>query len=161
MTTLQFDEYGLLVPYQMPIEVDLATLEHYFVASFPHSVTRKNIFINYVRYIEEFKKRVTSDFVQWLNGSFVTLKENPKDLDLVTFFDYQIFEQEGERLDRFWTFSLEDKGLDAYLVATYPPNHPKHIDFLEDKRNWLALYSKTKAIDTNPLKPKGFLQIVL
>ncbi len=161
MTTLQFDEFGLLMPYQTPIAIDLATLEHYFVTNFPNSTTRKSIFINYVRYIEEFKKRVTADFVQWLNGSFVTLKENPKDLDLVTFFDYQIFEREGDYLDRFWTFSLEDKGLDAYLVATYPPTHPKYEQYITNKNYWTTLYSQTKETDVNPLKTKGFLQIVL
>lgn len=161
MTTLQFNEFGLLMPYQTPIAIDLATLEHYFVTNFPNSTTRKSIFINYVRYIEEFKKRVTADFVQWLNGSFVTLKENPKDLDLVTFFDYQIFEREGDYLNRFWTFSLEDKGLDAYLVATYPLNHHNQKQYWNERTNWLNRYSRTKPNAFDELKPKGFLQIVL
>ncbi len=98
---------------------------------FPNSITRKRLFINYLRYLESFKSRVTRNFTQWINGSFISQKENPKDIDLVTFFDFEIYESQEPYLDKFWSFSLENEGLDAYLVKAYPKSHPNHYLTLE------------------------------
>ena len=112
-TQLNFDEHGNLFPYES-IEIDLATLETYFVTAFPKSRTRKRLFENYLRYIYRFQDEVFPFFEQYINGSFVTKKENPKDIDIVTFLDYQVYEKRGDAvLDKFWTFSLEDEGIDA------------------------------------------------
>jgi hypothetical protein len=48
MQTLTFDENGYLVPYEK-IEIDIATLKHYFVDAFPNSTKRKTLFDNYLR----------------------------------------------------------------------------------------------------------------
>ncbi|MEM6321984.1 MAG: hypothetical protein AAF960_30270 [Bacteroidota bacterium] len=48
ITKLQFDENGYLLPYE-PIEVEVATLENYFVTAFPKLTTRKRLFENYLR----------------------------------------------------------------------------------------------------------------
>jgi len=82
-TKLNFDKFGNLTPYQA-IEVDLDTLESYFVTAFPKSTTRKRLFENYLRYIYRFQDEVFPFFEQYINGSFVTKKENPKDIDIVT-----------------------------------------------------------------------------
>lgn len=101
MTQLNFDEYGNLTPYKI-MEIDLATFEAYFVTAFPKSKTRKRLFENYLRYIYRFQDKVFPFFEQWINGSFVTKKENPKDIDLITFLDYKIFEKRGDKvLDKF------------------------------------------------------------
>lgn len=86
-TQLDFDEFGNLTPYKI-IETDLITLEAYFVTAFPKSKTRKRLFENYLSYIYRFQDEVFPIFEQWIDGSFVTQKENPKDIDIVTFLDY-------------------------------------------------------------------------
>ncbi len=155
-TQLNFDEYGNLTPYKI-IEVDLATFEAYFVTAFPNSKTRKRLFENYLRYIYRFQDEVFPFFEQWINGSFVTQKENPKDIDLVTFLDYSVYEKRGDKiLDKFWSFSLEDEGIDSYLVKDYPKNHLLYMKTLEKKDVWLKLYANNRA----KIPTKGFLKII-
>ena len=88
---LTFSPAGYLVPVGK-VATDLPTLERVFVTDFPTSTTRPRLWANYLAYLERFRNKVTGNFVQWLNGSFVTQKENPNDIDLVTFIDYSIFE---------------------------------------------------------------------
>jgi len=98
-TTLNFDEFGNLTPYQA-----IDTLEAYFVTAFPKSTTRKRLFENYLRYIYRFQDEVFPFFEQYINGSFVTKKENPKDIDLVR--DYPTkhpFFIETQKWKNYWS----------------------------------------------------------
>jgi len=158
-SSLSFDKYGHLIPYDV-IEIDFSTLEKTFVHNFPNSSTRKILFNNYERFIYRFQDEVFPFFEQWINGSFVTMKENPKDIDIVTFLDYQVYEKRGEAtLDKFWTFSLEDDGIDSYIVKEYPENHQKYLDFLELKNQWLNTYNHSNPKKGKEILPKGFLKI--
>lgn len=153
---LDFDEFGNLTPYEV-IETDLATLEAYFVTAFPKSETRKRLFENYLRYIYRFQDEVFPIFEQWINGSFVTQKENPKDIDIVTFLDYEVYEKRGDAiLDKFWSFSLEDEGIDSYIVRDFPENHSKFEKTVRSKKEWTNLYSGTRG----KFEYKGFLKII-
>lgn len=155
-TQLNFDNHGNLFPYE-PIEVDLDTLEACFVTAFPKSKTRKRLFENYLRYIYRFQDEVFPFFEQYINGSFVTKKENPKDIDLVTFLDYAVYQKRGDKvLDKFWTFSLEDEGIDAYLVEDFPKKHPEFKETQLIRTDWINRYSK----DRNRIRKKGFLKII-
>ncbi len=155
-TQLNFDKYGNLTPYKV-IEVDLTTLEAYFVTAFPNSTTRKRLFENYLRYIYRFQDEVFPIFEQWINGSFVTQKENPKDIDLVTFLDWEVYEKrENAILDKFWSFSLEDEGIDSYLVRAYPSNHANFKETSEYRKKWSNLYGRTR----NETRTKGFLRLI-
>ncbi|MDX2305414.1 MAG: hypothetical protein NW226_21565 [Microscillaceae bacterium] len=159
MIELHFDEQGFLMPYQA-IEADLETLEYYFVTQFPNSKTRRRLFVNYLRYNERFRSRVTKRFVQWIDGSFVTQKQNPKDIDMVTFLDYRIFEAQEPFLDKFWTFNLEDQGLDAYLLRLYPPEHPDYIqETAFYQQEWQEVYGSTADKEGEEIFPKGFIQL--
>ena len=155
-THLNFDEYGNLTPYKV-IEVDLTTFEAYFVTAFPNSTTRKRLFENYLRYVYRFQDEVFPFFEQWINGSFVTQKENPKDIDLVTFLDYSVYEKRGDKvLDKFWSFSLEDEGIDSYLVKEYPSQHINYQETLKWKKTWARRYGNLDNLDNE----KGFLKII-
>jgi len=156
--SLDFDENGFLKPYEI-IDCDLMSLETIFVENFPNSRTRRSLFNNYLKYIHEFSNRITRNFIQWLDGSFVSQKENPNDIDFVTFIDYKTYELQEDLLDIFWSFSLEVEGLDAYLVKVYPKSHKKHHRFLEQRQEWIKTYSKTKALKNNLRFSKGFLDI--
>jgi hypothetical protein len=153
---LNFNQEGFLEPIGL-IECDLATLEKYFVDNFPNSTTRKRLFINYLRYLESFKSRVTRNFTQWINGSFVSQKENPKDIDLVTFFDFEVFEAQEPFLGKYWSFNLENEGLDAYLAKVYPESHPNHYLTLEKFDYFTNLYHSKTIDDVEYFK--GFLQL--
>lgn len=152
---LNFDKNGYLEPYK-PLEIDLDTLKANFVDSFPNSKSREWLFNNYLRFLYRFQDKVFTYFEQWINGSFVSQKENPKDIDLVTFLDYRIYEKRGDKiLDEFWKFSLEDENLDSYIVKSYPENHPKYPIFLSEQKLWKDRYGSDRADD-----PKGFLKLI-
>ena len=102
MQNITFTDEGFIFPNEK-INVDLATLKTIFVDNFPNSTTRKTLYDNYLRYIDDFSKQITPNFTQWINGSFVTLKENPNDIDFVTFIDVDILLEKSDNgfLDNF------------------------------------------------------------
>ena len=150
---LQFDKNGYLKAGIY--EIDLETFERYFIKAFPNSTTRRYLFENYLSYINDFQKDVFPYFEQWIDGSFITKKENPKDIDIVTFLDYKVYELRGEPfMDKFWSFSLEKQGIDAYIVKTYPSSHNLFSAFLEVENYYQNLFSSDRIDQT-----KGIIKI--
>ncbi len=85
-------------------------MEQVFVEAFPESQTRLKLFVHFLRYLEVFKSRVSRRFTVWVNGSYVTRRLNPKDLDFVVFLDYRVYEVQEAFLDKFWSFPWKPKG---------------------------------------------------
>lgn len=84
-----FNEHGVLPAgrYQaMPDEI-----EQRFVLTFPTSLTRKNIFDGWRRRREQLLELVQVE-QEWIDGSFVTSKRDPSDLDVAVFIDGQKFD---------------------------------------------------------------------
>lgn len=86
--------------------------------------------------------------------SFVTLKENLKDIDVVTFLDWEVYEMKKKALEKFWGFNFEDQGIDAYIVAVYPSDHKEIENFAETKNRWESTF-----INNRGKGEKGFLRI--
>lgn len=159
--SLIFTQEGYLTPVGK-ITTDLPTLERVFVTDFPTSVTRPRLWANYKAFLERFRQKVTGNFVQWLNGSFVTQKENPKDIDLVTFMDYTIHEEmeAQQRLEEFWTYNLEEKGLDSYLLGVYPEGHALYPNYQEKLQYWQILYTNAKINNQPVANIKGYVEVI-
>ncbi|GAB4011336.1 hypothetical protein GCM10028808_24540 [Spirosoma migulaei] len=158
-TVLNFTNRGLLTPNEA-IEVSTSIFYDRFVEAFSTSKTRAVLFNEWIKYNQLLRSEIGQDFVQWVNGSFVTLKQNPKDIDLVSFIPYQIYERHYRVLDNLWADKWEREGLDAYFVKVYPDNHPAFTH--ETKRNselWITRYSLTKPDETFRQYSKGFLMI--
>src|ERR1039457_471336 len=97
---MQFNSRGLLIP-DLNIPSNLDDFEKEFV-NIIQSDERKSIFENYVRYSERLKDLCNgANFLQWIDGSFVTKKPNPGDLDMVTFIDFNIIETIKGNIDQF------------------------------------------------------------
>lgn len=160
MQSLRFEENGNLYPYEAII-TDLSTFKVFFVDNFPHSITRRELYANYLRYNSELKNLLGIDFIQWINGSFVTTKENPNDIDFVSFIPHEIMEKYEQELDEFWSFSLENKGLDAYLLATYSADHSFYPAVEIQKTRWITRFSYTKPEQNTMVLNKGFIQIII
>jgi hypothetical protein len=162
MQTLTFTPEGFLTPFEK-INVDLATFERTFVTDFPNSETRKTLFYNYLRYIDSFSKEITPNFTQWIDGSFVTQKENPNDIDLVTFIDqkYYIQNDESEKLDKFFSFSWENEKIDAYIVGVFTKNTSLYENHtIHFQNQWNELFITTRATSDNQIFQKGFIEII-
>lgn len=158
---LTFAPEGYLTPVGKHT-IDLPTFEQVFVTAFPNSVTRPRLWANYQAFIKQFEQKVTRNFVQWINGSFVTQKENPNDIDFVTFIDYSIFEplEAQQRLEDFWSYNLEAQGLDSYLLGVYPPEHADYPIYQYHLKNWQIKYTNAKVNDEPVENQKGYVELI-
>jgi len=151
---MQFDSFGNLTPYQI-FEIDITSFELFFVAKFGHSKTRRKIFTEYQNYVIQLHKLIGSDFYQWINGSFVTEKLHPNDLDIVTFIDFKIYEEKIFELQKINSQDLKrENSIDAYFVKVYPEEHPNYFITKFDISEWTHLFSSNRKKEN-----KGFIKI--
>ena len=54
---------------------------------------RRRLFDEYLNYIIFLKQFELGNFFQWIDGSFVSTKSKPNDIDIVTFIDFKIHEK--------------------------------------------------------------------
>lgn len=151
---MTFDDNGNLYPYEI-IETDIQTFETIFINKFDESKTRKKIFENYLRYTYAIKTLISEPFYQWIDGSFVSKKLNPNDIDVLTFVPfeaYQVQKQHFEMLRR-WRFN-KNFGVDGYFIQILPTTHEDFKFFDYDRKDWLNTFSTGKRFEN-----KGLLQI--
>ncbi len=149
---LNFDENGFLTPFRA-IQTDLETVRNTFV----YNERRAAIFKNYEEFLDRFQAMGFTGYFQWLNGSFVTQKTNPGDLDVVTFIPILQFEKHESQLKRqLWNSPL----LDCFFERLFPENHPMVNVSKMDMAEWNALYCTTRR-DKITFKrySKGFIQL--
>lgn len=92
--------------------------------------------------------------------SFVTQKLNPKDIDIVSFIPFSIYDSHKAVLDNFWSDKWEKEGVDWYIVKFYPMYHTSYNrNTLLYYDEWLERYTKTKPIQGLRQFDKGFLII--
>jgi len=153
-TMLNFDNEGHLTPYgASSISKDdlKAILQEYF----SQNPARKELCSSYLVLLEDLVEMFSFPFFQYLDGSFVTRKELPKDLDLVVFIDYRDFEIHEKQL-KILLERNKKLNLDCYFEKLYPEGHKYFIRFQSDLLYWESLFSKTRN-----KKRKGFLKIEL
>lgn len=112
--------------------------------------------------MEEFKQQVLeTDFVQWVNGSFVTKKLNPQDIDIVTLIDTQTYESKEKEIAHFQSVNFYQKTkIDCYFLRMYPEGDAKHIRTKSDLAYWENQFSFAKKSRTLGKHPrKGFIQL--
>lgn len=157
---MEFDELGYLSPYKV-IETDLETFERLFVSNFGNSNTRNKLFQNYLTYIENFKNQISESFYQWIDGSFVTSKLNPNDIDIVTFLNANIYQEKIAKLTGFQGIKLKtEQKLDCYFVKEYPVEH-KNYEIITHYGSveWFHLFSKSRVQRNGKKYSKGIIQI--
>jgi len=151
---LEFDLYGNLAPYSL-IEINLINFEDRFVHAYKESKTRAKLFENYSNYVNSLKLIIGTGFFQWIDGSFVTNKLNPKDIDFVTFIDWKVYYNNEILLDSLRELRYNKiLGIDGYIVLVYPPEHKKNILYEADRLQWIFEFSRSRTDQR-----KGFIQI--
>ncbi len=155
---LNYDENGFLTPYDV-IPADLKLLENEFVVKFANE-SRQRLFDKMAKYLIELKTLIGEDLVVWVNGSFVTQKLNPNDIDVVVFVSWRKAEQFSKELKNFsYPLALGNYGVDGYLVRVYEPGHPKHVLTHSDRLHWLHDFGRTQPARNAKAAKKGFLEI--
>lgn len=157
---LKFDERGNLKPYScIPSSID--EMSKYFVENIK-SETRLDNFERYLWYSNDLKKHSgVYKLKQWINGSFVTMKPNPKDIDIVTLLDQRQLKVLGSHVDNFkMQNGLLLYGVDAYIIEVYPPNNKKYSFTSGNAAYWQMLFSGAKPNRLGKKHGKGFLEII-
>lgn len=157
---LNFDIRGNLKPYER-VELSYEEFVDFFVESFDKDSTRYQIFENYKKYTEDFQEKVTADFKQWINGSFVTNKKNPRDIDLVNLIGHEVFEGKESLIRGEFIRDAVPKNyrIDAYLVILYPENHKLHNWTRSDLLHWNDWFTRSKMNKRRKRYPKGYIEI--
>jgi hypothetical protein len=155
---LEFNSKGLLVP-GIKLRSSLLEMKSVFVDEID-SKNRSIIFEKYLNYSIALKTLLDgANYFQWINGSFVTLEKNPRDIDLVSFIDFKILEKKEKDLEAFNNVSKQDPMLDVYIVPIYPKGHPQEIFSTSDKLAWMDKFGKTRRNRRGVRLEKGFLEI--
>jgi len=114
---IQFDDLGYLIPY----EVHDLTLEE-FERIFVIDAERERLFKALLNLVLDLKNLGAGEFYAWVDGSFVTKKRVPRDIDVVFFIGFQNFNNANNDLASLRN-RYEDS-LDIFLTIDYPEDHP-------------------------------------
>jgi hypothetical protein len=159
---ITFDLRGNLQP-ATKIELSLTAFQELFVNKFAATATRTLIFEKYLAYLSDFTKTVTPDFTQWINGSFVSNKENPNDIDFVTMIQADVYNKKTDVINNdFRLQGVKDKYgslLDAYTVRLFDEGHRDYFISQSDCAYWYDWFSKTKNNRAKQSFKKGFIEI--
>lgn len=130
-----------------------------FVQSFAKNYHRQRLFQEWKSYNDRLIKTLgIGKLIQWIDGSFVTNKPIPNDIDFVTFIPYHLYEPKEDGLIEFYsTISLYNDGLDAYMCPIYPAEHPNYQLTRQYRTVWQKRFKKMKDASGE----KGFLELIL
>ena len=156
---LTFNNSGLLVT-DYTISSTLKEIETVFVNEIP-SNKRKMLFDKLIIYNNELKSNCElMELHQWIDGSFITKKRNPSDIDFITFISSEKLEQLGNKIDDFKFPNSEKKFVvDAYIVEVYSDFHRYKIRTVLDKAYWMGRFTKTRRNRAGNKFTKGFLEV--
>ena len=131
-----------------------------FVDNFPNSKSRKEIFEGYLKFCKTLMALGIKNFVQWLDGSFCTSKENPNDIDVVTFVNYDKLNAltlENQKLLMEVALNPYSKELfrcDSYVVLVYPKGHMCYPKYIDNHMKWRGVWGFDRYD-----KPKGIIRV--
>lgn len=144
---------------------DVAEVEIRLVTAFADSLTRSDLYDGLRRRREELLDIVDVES-EWVDGSFVTARRDPGDVDVVTFVgesDLQALEPtERERLSQLTgnaggggPHARLSFGGDCYLVASVPPGHVSHSRYVAVRDYWHRWWSRHNGVPDG----KGYLDM--
>lgn len=152
-------EYAPLLPEGLH-PVDETALRQLCLASFPRSRTRGRLFAAMEQLIALLRNSGIAAEV-WIDGSFVTRKPDPRDVDVVLFVDWS-FAESGTPRQRTVIRDLDDRtpvvpsGLDLFTVIEYPVGHPLHTPSAVPRRYWALEFGHDR-----DGRPKGILTLTV
>ncbi|MEZ4959051.1 MAG: hypothetical protein R2830_04475 [Saprospiraceae bacterium] len=148
-----YNKDGYLRPYTA-IESDLET----FRQAFTWNEHRQLLYDKYLAFNEKLNALQPGPYYQWVDGSFVSKKELPGDVDFVTFVHYERAKLLESRLVHLK--KIYSSWLDASFERYYPEDHRLHdlTHIIQD--DYHQLYGSTRVnTDTGIARPKGYILI--
>ena len=146
----------------MPIgvyETTVLEVERHLVQSFPSSLTRRPIYIGWRQRRQNIAALVPIDS-EWTDGSFVSSKRDPGDVDVVTFIDgdqYESLKQsDRDQLEQLF-LRVRNKlrfGCDGFMVPIRHGGHPLRAIYEAQLTYWSRVWSHDR-----DGRGKGFLDV--
>jgi hypothetical protein len=116
------------------------------------------LFGKYAEFNEKLKSFHPEAYYQWVDGSFVSKKELPGDIDFVTFVNWERFKFLKSKMLHLQREYSE--WLDISYAVDYPASHSLHNITLILKDEYHHLYGSTRQHPLSKLsRPKGYLLI--
>ncbi len=152
MSALDFDLEGYLTPYEA-VETNWQS----FVETFGWNKHRLSLLDLFQLLCTELTTLFPEEYIIWVDGSFVTRKQRPNDLDVVFILPaerYDVVENELRLLRNQFA------GLDVYFIKKIDEGEPNHFLYISDRTEWIFQFTKTRPDRyTRRKKPKGFIQL--
>ena len=140
---LEFNSKGYLNPN------DIFTIEYdYFKETFVFNDRRKNLISEFDNFLSEIKQFPLGIFFIWINGSYITKKMLPNDIECVIFLESAAFNIHEKELN-IMKYKYKSLKIDSYFVKL-------GLEFSEfDKMEWRDTFHKIR----DSKEKKGFIQI--
>ncbi len=130
-----------------------------FVEAFPSSARRGPLFDQWMIMCEAIERIVAIE-AQWINGSYVTRKEEPGDIDFVSHVDGEAVEQldpVDDALLKGLVAGEISKALhacDSFVIFIYPAGHPARGAYEGARKYWDTWFGRDRAGN-----PKGYVEL--
>ncbi len=160
MDKIQFDIRGNVAGQDI-IKLRYDEFKDHFVFAFERNSKRHLLLERYENYMEDLGKLLRHGYFQWIDGSFISKKPDPRDMDLVTFIDARNFDR-NERIfanDYMTNRARRRYQLDAYVNVDYPPLHRKSVYTRSDLLYWQHQFETTKENRAQKKFQKSFVQL--
>lgn len=155
---VHFDENGHLYPYEI-IKLGLLEFESLFVENLPDTSHRKHLFGEYLKFVDELRIFFPISFVQWVGGSFITTKELPGDIDVVTFLPYDTLVRKAVSVQHIIQSAKINFSVDAAFCPVCKWNHRFYQESKSREAYWLRLYTHARSDMSGKKQPKGLIKI--
>jgi hypothetical protein len=161
MDNLSFNGRGNLAPEEVNL-LSAEEFEIFFVDKFQASQTRKCLFEALLDFIDNIKSIFDDSLTitAWLDGSFVTNKMSPNDLDVVIFLPNELVElNESELLNVIDKYKNANCQIDSYILKVYPQDHSRFIRTQSDTAYWTHWFGSSKPNRQRKRLKKGFIEL--
>lgn len=148
---MQFDSLGNVYPYKI-IETTFDDLYLFFLQNNIFTKKREILLNQLSDFLNKLTSLLNSSFYIWIDGSFITQKNSPNDVDILIFIHTNDLLEKQKELS-----SLRKeyrKTIDSYFIEICEENSPNFHLFEMNKKEWYFLFSTSR-----DFKSKGIFQI--
>lgn len=154
---ISFDQNGNVTPYDC-LKLTLQEVTQHFVNDFPESASRPLLFNSFLHYVIKLNAAINQPALQWLGGSFISMKLDPNDVDCVNLIAFnERLEQNAEPLIPYLLIggSRETYYVDGHLIAIYPPTDKRYEAITLPSMT----YWRTFLMNDRNNNPRGIVEI--
>lgn len=160
----EFDELGNLKGNKIPT-VSIADFEKNFVNNIRNNINRTLIYNDFINLTTAVKRILKANFYIIVDGSFVSNKENPNDIDFVFVIPVNLLENKLflEQLEKhFYAFkNKKNRVLDFYIIPDTIENSTDEFRLKAERllTYWTGFFGKTRKDELGKQYEKGILKI--